>query len=558
MPSFALPTTLGSSIAAGSVLVLGGVSSIAVVMEIHSDYQERKHIAASAAADGAENTTGHGPYSLPRYYDRQAVRDYWSKRPVSVVSRIGSIAFELTPIVGVYAYDRLWLRRNNTDKNDTTTAAAAAASIARDHHIERETQQAVNLREALTNLGPAFVKAGQQLAIRPDLVSPTVLKELQQLCDSVRPIPDEMAMQVMSEELMLVANVDNPDAVFEDLHLVASASLGQVYKGRLRESGELVAIKVQRPGMRKAFSLDLFLLQLWGDFMDAFTSVFTKQIPFHAALFDSFSHGSYSELDYENEAKNQLHFQEQLAARRCNVKVPDVFLDYSTQRILTTEWIEGKKLADAPKETIRTLIPVGVELFLTQLLDIGAFHSDPHPGNLLVTEDGTLCLLDFGLCAEVDAKSREAMTKAIVHLLCRDFDSLIHQDTKELGFLPQDFDTEELKPILTKVLTGAVLESGSDLKKRKRKFMEISNELNDIFFRYPFQVPGFFALVTRGLGLLEGIALVGDPDFDIFKASAPYATKRAVALLGKHWTRGVTTTPSSHSESSAKNVVVDV
>lgn len=154
--------------------------------------------------------------------------------------------------------------------------------------------------------------------------------------------------------------------------------------------------------------------------------------------------------------------------------------------------------------------------------------------NLLVTKDGVLCLLDFGLCAEVDERAREAMTKAIVHLLYRDFDSLIHVDTKELGFLPHDFDTEELKPILTKVLTGGLLESGSDLKKRKRKLMEISNELNEIFFQYPFQVPGFFALVTRGLGLLEGIALIGDPNFDIFMASAPYATKRAVSILGDH------------------------
>ena len=123
----------------------------------------------------------------------------------------------------------------------------------------------------------------------------------------------------------------------------------------------------------------------------------------------------------------------------------------------------------------------------------------------MVTEDeGILCLLDFGLTADVDPNAREAMTKAIVHLLYRDFDSLVTQDAKELGFLPHDFDTSELKPILTKVLTGGVLESGSDLRKRKRKLQEISNELNEIFFRYPFQVPPFFALVTRGLGLLEG------------------------------------------------------
>jgi predicted unusual protein kinase regulating ubiquinone biosynthesis (AarF/ABC1/UbiB family) len=151
-----------------------------------------------------------------------------------------------------------------------------------------------------------------------------------------------------------------------------------------------------------------------------------------------------------------------------------------------------------------------------------------------VTKDGQLCLLDFGLCAEIDIKAREAMTRAIVHLLYRDFDTLIHSDTKELGFLPDDFDTEELKPILAKILAGGLLESGSNLKKRQRKLMEMSNELNEIFFRYPFQVPEFFALVTRGLGLLEGIALVGDPNFDIFRASAPYATKRAASMIREH------------------------
>lgn len=422
-----------------------------------------------------------------------------------------------------------------------------ASAAARDETKEAlvKTHQAARFREALTNLGPAFVKVGQQVAIRPDLVPPVVLKELQKLCDSVRPVPDEVAMTVLQEELCGTTESSHIDqsnkngglsVIFEDLHLVASASLGQVYKGKLRSSGDTVAIKVQRPGMERAFSLDLFLLQMWGDFMDSFTNTFTKQIPYHSAFFDAFSKGSYSELDYENEARNQLHFQHELAIRDSTVKVPDVYEEYSTRRVLTTEWIDGVKLADSSNETIRELIPVGVELFLTQLLDMGTFHSDPHPGNLLVTEEGTLCLIDFGLCAEVEPAAREAMTKAIVHLLYRDFDSLIHTDVKELGFLPHEFDTEELKPILTKVLTGGLLESGSDLKRRKRKLMEISNELNEIFFQYPFRVPGFFALVTRGLGLLEGIALLGDPDFDIFMASAPYATKRAVSILGQHAT----------------------
>jgi aarF domain-containing kinase len=116
-----------------------------------------------------------------------------------------------------------------------------------------------------------------------------MLKELQKLCDSVRPVPDTIALELLRHELEL----DTLDLVFDDLHLAASASLGNVYKAKLRASGEMVAVKVQRPGMLKSFSLDLFLLQRWGDFMDAFTSIFTQQAPFHKALFDNFSRGSY-------------------------------------------------------------------------------------------------------------------------------------------------------------------------------------------------------------------------------------------------------------------------
>jgi predicted unusual protein kinase regulating ubiquinone biosynthesis (AarF/ABC1/UbiB family) len=162
-----------------------------------------------------------------------------------------------------------------------------------------------------------------------------------------------------------------------------------------------------------------------------------------------------------------------------------------------------------------------------------------HSGNLLVTTDGQLCLIDFGLCTEVDLKERNALTSAMFHLLTQDFESLVSRDAKDLGFLPDDFDTSELKPLLTKILTVGLLEaSGSSSAstnlhtKRKRKLQDISNELNEVFFRYPFSVPPFFALVTRGLGLLEGIALTGDPDFDIFQASAPYARRRALSLLG--------------------------
>jgi len=487
-----------------STAVLGGTSlvSYACFIEYQADKKEHQH---------HDNPTVPA-LTLPRSYEWDTINSYWSTRPIATIKRFGHIAYELSPLAAGYVKDFV-LR--------TPTAAERDAL---------QIKHAAHLREALTNLGPCFVKAGQQLSIRPDLVPPAVLKELQKLCDAVRPIPDEIAFDVIREELQ----TENLDELFDDMKLVASASLGQVYKAVLKENGHEVAVKVQRPDMQRSFSLDLFLLRKMGILVDGFTSVFTNQPPFHQALYESFSEGSYSELDYEKEAANQKRFQEEFAVRRCAVVVPDVYDDYCSQRVLTSEWIEGVKLADSSKDRIRELIPIGVELFLTQLLDIGAFHCDAHHGNLLVTKEGKLCLLDFGLCAEVDKKSRDAMTRAIVHLLMRDFDSLVSQDAKELGFLPEDFDTSELKPLLTKILTVGVAESGSDLRKRKRKLMEISNELNEVFFRYPFSVPPFFALITRGLGLLEGIALIGDPDFDIFRASVPYAKRRAVGLLGNH------------------------
>ena len=287
------------------------------------------------------------------------------------------------------------------------------------------------------------------------------------------------------------------------------------------------------------------------------------------------------ELNYNHEAENQMFFRKELHSRFrthnhsnnssdekssigfllqiCRrrskkiekVIVPKVYKQYTTQRILVTEWIDGIPLAQAPPEQIRELIPVGVELFLCQLLDIGKFHADPHPGgsllfflilssrlvtiiakcsyllklfstvsrdckgNLYVTTskvDGvspTLCLLDFGLIANVDEKARCSMTHAIVNLIQGDYDTLIAHDAKQLGFLPHEMDVTELQPLLKTILKDGLVESGSNLHDRRRNLMAISKELNEVFFRYPFSVPPFFALVTRGLGLLEGIALSG-------------------------------------------------
>ncbi|KAL9189676.1 hypothetical protein ACHAXT_009351 [Thalassiosira profunda] len=508
-------------------------------------------LGAVGAASYRERTASDDLSSLPRdAYDANALAAYWEHRPVSIAKRLGSIACELGPVAGEYVLEfqlKPQIRRSLHGEEDGTTTMEE-----RQQKQALETELAKRLRSALTRLGPTFVKMGQQLSIRPDLVSPTVLYELQRLCDAVPPFDDRVAMQVLAEELSKTAEkskLEEADVeetilgVFEEMpRLVASASLGQVYKAKLRsDDGESkqVAIKVQRPDILSTVSLDLFLLVTYGKCVDAICSVLTNQIPYHETFLNGFSAGAFMELNYEHEAANQIYFRDELHARFQQkngvekVIVPEVYEKFTTQQILVSEWIDGKPLAQAPPEQIRQLIPIGVELFLCQLLDIGRFHSDPHPGNLFVTTskvDGvtpTLCLLDFGLIAHVSESARDSMTRAIVNLLQGDYDTLIAHDAKHLGFLPHDTDVSELKPVLKTILKEGLVDSGSNLHDRRRNLMAISNELNEVFFQHPFSVPPFFALVTRGLGLLEGIALTGDPSFDIFQASYPYAKRRA-------------------------------
>jgi aarF domain-containing kinase len=315
----------------------------------------------AAAATGVELYADYYRHDkLPRAYDDgTALHAYWMHRPATTCLRIARVVYELTPLAVLFAKDFYIV----------PTADAKKRQVLYHTHATR-------LRLALTKLGPAFVKMGQQLSIRPDVLPPVVLQELQKLCDSVEPIPDAVAFGLLETEL----RVRDLNDVFERLEMVAAASLGQVYKATLKrddpkQPATLCAVKIQRPHMRRDFSLDLFVLLRIGKIIDAFTTTFTHQPPFHEALYASFAKASYAELDYEQEAANQVKFRKELASRHCPVVVPKVFHEYTTERVLTSEWIEGIKLADSDNETIRRLIPVGVELFLTQLLDIGSFHS---------------------------------------------------------------------------------------------------------------------------------------------------------------------------------------
>jgi aarF domain-containing kinase len=396
-------------------------------------------------------------------------------------------------------------------------------------HEGLQKRYAAELRHLLTSLGPCFIKLGQAVSIRPDLLPAPFLTELQQLCDAVPSFPTKEAVAVIEEELG--ESVGKLFVGLEGTEPTAAASLGQVYRVRLVASGDEVAVKVQRPDMREAVLRDIFILRQIARAWQAVKATLTNQRPFDVALVDTFGKATLQELDYLNEAANQVRCKAALERRMPGrVYVPKVYTELTTRRVLVTEWIEGPQLAKSSVEVIRRLTPVGVECFLVQLLEAGFFHADPHPGNLLVTNDGRLAIIDFGLVAEVPIQDTKTMTMTLVHLMQGDVPGLV-EDAVQLGFLPDDVDRASLTPVLQRVFDSAQLAVTDQMKaklkfkaiqSRRKQFWAVSADLNRIFYLYPFLVPDYFALITRAMIVLEGIAITGDPQFDLFRAAYPY------------------------------------
>jgi len=459
-------------------------------------------------------------------YNIAAIESFFQQRRGEVLGRVGEIISLVAPFTFRLLVWEYLIRRKIRESEGL------------------QKRYAVELREMLTKLGPCFIKLGQAMSIRPDLLPSPFLFELQKLCDAVPSFPTEDALKVIEHELGRPV-----EDIFLELNStvqpIAAASLGQVYRVRLKDEGEEVAVKVQRPDMLQAVLRDIYIIRQYAKFVDYVKSKITNQRPFDVALIDKFASANLKELDYINEASNQIRFKEELEPRMNNrIYVPKVYTKYTTRKVLVTEWIEGKQLAKSSQDVINRLTPVGVECFLIQLLETAFFHADPHPGNLLVTTDGKLALIDFGLCAEVPVQDTTTMTLTIVHLMQGNVEGLV-EDAVKLNFLPPDVNRETLIPVLQKVYDSAQLavkETVNEEKKqrknfkaverRRKYFMDVSSDLNKIFFNYPFLVPDYFALITRAMIVLEGIALTGDPGFDLFQSAYPFSLKRAVQLFG--------------------------
>ncbi|NEO15359.1 MULTISPECIES: AarF/ABC1/UbiB kinase family protein [unclassified Moorena] len=387
----------------------------------------------------------------------------------------------------------------------------------RGRDVTENRARAIQLREILTDLGPAYIKIGQALSTRPDLVPQVFLDELTLLQDQLPPFENEVAYKFIEEELG-----DRPENIFAELteKPVAAASLGQVYKGKLK-TGETVAVKVQRPGLAHKITLDLYIIRLVAQWVQTNVKRVRSDL---VAIMDEFGARIFEEMDYQHEGRNAERFAK-LYGKLPEIYVPRIYWDYTGRRVLTMEWITGSKLTDMEKIKAqgidaKHLIEVGVNCSLRQLLEYGFFHADPHPGNLLATSDGKLAYIDFGMMSQVKTYQRYGLIEAVVHLVNRDFPGLAN-DYVKLEFLTPDTDLTPIIPALAKVFNNALGASVAELN-----FKSITDQLSALMYEYPFRVPAYYALIIRSLVTLEGIAINVEPDFKVLSKAYPYVAKR--------------------------------
>ena len=382
---------------------------------------------------------------------------------------------------------------------------------------ERARQRAGECAELLVDLGPAFIKAGQALSTRPDIVPPVLLEELAQLQDQLPGFSSELAMACIEEDLG--APVDTIFATLER-EPISAASLGQVHRGVLK-GGQRVAVKVQRPGLREQITLDLYIVRNIAAWLNSNIGLIRSDL---VALIDELGRRVFEEMDYLNEAQNAETFRD-LHSHNPRIAVPRIYREATSRRVLTMEWIDGVKLTNL--EAVRAMgidpddmVEVGVNCSLQQLLEHGFFHADPHPGNLLALQDGRLCYLDFGMMSEVSRESRTGLIQAVVHLVNRNF-SKLSKDFVTLGFLAEDVNLEPIVPAFESVFSQA-LEMGVN----RMDFKSVTDDMSGVMYRFPFRVPPYYALIIRSLVTLEGIALSVDPEFKILGAAYPYFARR--------------------------------
>ena len=369
-------------------------------------------------------------------------------------------------------------------------------------------------RMALEELGPTYIKLGQILSTRPDLIPVEFLSELTKLQDKVPPFPFTAVRKIVESELK--SPLDDIFDQFEEVPL-ASASIGQVHKARL-QSGREVAVKVQRPGIERVIEVDLEIMMYLATLAERHIEELTVHRP--VKIVEEFARTLEGELDYRQEASNMermaLNFYEDPFT-----VIPTVYRDFSTMRVLTAEFVDGIKvseiqqLADAGLDR-QQITDRGAEIMLKQIFDHGFFQADPHPGNIFVLPDNVICLIDFGMVGSVDRRTRERFVELIDAVVQKD-PYRTTQVFLEIVDREEEPDQRLLERDIADLLSRHLYRPLQDIRVGK-----LLQQLLETASRHRLRIPPDLFLMMKALTTVEGVACMLDPDFDIFRKAEPF------------------------------------
>ena len=389
---------------------------------------------------------------------------------------------------------------------------------------EKDLPRAVRIRRALERLGPAFIKMGQILATRRDLVTPDLAVELAKLQDDVPTMAwEEMRVRIESE---LGGPVDTLFSVFDTTPL-AAASIGQVYRAALPD-GTPVAVKVQRPGVTETMEIDLEILVDLGRRISAHTQ-WGKDYDV-SALAQEFADVLRAELDYTHEGRSMDRFREAFADDP-HIVIPEVFWDHSTSRVLTMSFIDGvpaTKLEEGDVEGVDRvgLVEEGVGAYFKQIFDLGFYHADPHAGNLFALPDGAIAFVDFGRTATVSRRNREAVFDMLLAVFDDDPRAATEAVLTMTG-MPPEVDVARLEVELARLLAlyrrGQGAGGGLD---------DLVQRLLALVREHRLHLPTELTVLLTTLGMLDGVAAQLDPDFRMVDAAKPFARKLVPQQFG--------------------------
>lgn len=379
---------------------------------------------------------------------------------------------------------------------------------------EDELTLPIRARTTLEDLGPTFVKLGQILSTRSDLVPPEYLVELRRLQDNVSPLPWDVIWPQIESELD-----GSIDKLFLDIDPVpiASASLAQVHAARLLDGTEVV-VKVLRPGIEKTINLDLDILYDLAQLAEERTPLGKRYDLMDFA--EEFSFALKGELDFRKEGRNADRFREQFEKNKYT-HVPQIYWEHTTQRVLVQERLRGIKIddydaLDAAGFDRKELAQRAADMVLQEVLDDGFFHADPHPGNLLIMDGGIIGVMDFGTMGRIEKSERMTLARLFIVAVQMDVDGIVDQLIR-MGVADYGVDRTGL---------------GRDLRRSIMRYyglplneipaMEVWEGLEPIIYEYNLRVPSDYWLLIKTVVIMEGVGLGLDPEFDMLAAAKPY------------------------------------